>query len=61
MKNPCDRACPKRTSTCHSDCPDYAEFAAKREKERIAAAARKYRSLSLIKFLDQEAMRKKRR
>lgn len=26
MKNPCVRDCPKRSSTCHSECKDYLDF-----------------------------------
>lgn len=61
MKQPCDRNCPKRSSTCHSTFPEYAEFFAKREKERKANAGKKYSSESMRKYLAQEAVRKNRR
>ena len=25
-KNPCKPDCPKRSATCHGNCPDYAEY-----------------------------------
>ena len=31
--NPCKHDCPKRSPTCHINCPDYAEYKIKRDKE----------------------------
>lgn len=28
IPNPCKKDCPKRSSTCHANCPDYALFRA---------------------------------
>ena len=36
MKNPCVQDCPRRTATCHADCPDYAKYAAWRKEQRQA-------------------------
>lgn len=33
MKVPC-KNCPRRDAECHAKCPDYAEYAAEREKAR---------------------------
>lgn len=26
MENPCRKDCPRRSPTCHSDCPDYEKY-----------------------------------
>lgn len=31
--NPCKQDCPRRSSTCHTVCPDYAEWAKLRREE----------------------------
>ena len=31
---PCTKDCPLRTPTCHSSCPDYAEYAAEQARKR---------------------------
>ncbi len=33
MKQPCDRNCPGRSATCHTECDKYRQFAAKRSEE----------------------------
>lgn len=32
--NPCKPDCPKRSPTCHINCPEYAKFKVKRDKEK---------------------------
>ncbi len=34
--SPCDRECPKRTSTCHGSCPDYDIYAEVQKAKRKA-------------------------
>jgi hypothetical protein len=33
MKNPCSKDCPKRSPTCHCECPNYLAFFAERQRE----------------------------
>lgn len=31
---PCDKNCPRRSATCHADCPEYKEYWDDNEKRR---------------------------
>ena len=35
-KTPCDPDCPRRSGTCHADCPDYAIYADYQAEKRKA-------------------------
>lgn len=59
--NPCDPKCPERSATCHAECPRYAAFAEKCERERNERSREKYFSEATKKKLDRDAKRKNHR
>lgn len=56
--NPCKRDCPKRSPTCHINCPEYAEYKVKRDKEN--ESIQKKRDAER-RFIEAEVTRHKRR
>jgi hypothetical protein len=54
---PCAKDCPKRNATCHSVCPDYKEWRAKKDREN--EAKRKEKEIFYALF-DNEVNRTKR-
>ncbi len=43
---PCVKDCPRRSPTCHTECPEYLEFDAENKKEREAY----YSQLPILDF-----------
>lgn len=56
--NPCKRDCPKRSPTCHIDCPEYAKFRVNKDKENESIQKQRDAERRLI---EAEVTRHKRR
>lgn len=62
MNNPCDPKCPRRSPTCHGECPEYDEFFKRRQKELKEKLKQPlYFSEATIRYSKNKALGKTRR